>query len=54
MSFIYVNLIIFNARNSFIITPREGVNKQQYEKNRNQPIDRKSMAKKQNETGEEL
>jgi len=31
--FLYVNLIIFNTKNSFIVTPREGVNGQQYEKN---------------------
>ena len=29
--FLYVNLIIFNTRNSFIVTSREGVNGQQYE-----------------------
>ena len=28
----YVNLIIFNTRNSFIVTPCEGLNGQQYEK----------------------
>ena len=39
--FLYVNLIIFNTRNSFIVTSREGVNGQQYERNRNQPIDKK-------------
>ena len=44
--FLYVNLIIFDTRNSFIVTPREGVNGQQYEKNRNQPIDRKKYEQK--------
>ena len=29
--FLYVNLIIFNTRNSFIMTSREGLNGQQYE-----------------------
>ena len=30
--FLYVNLIIFNTRNSFIVTPREGVNGRWYKK----------------------
>ena len=47
--FLYVNLIIFNTRNSFIVTSREGVNGQQYE-NRS----KKNIVKKQNKTGEEL
>ena len=43
--FLYVNLIIFNTRNSFIVTSREGVNGQQYE-NRKRKILLKSKTKR--------
>ena len=36
--FLYVNLIIFNTRNSFMVTSREGVNGQQYEKKKKKNI----------------